>query len=396
MGTARVNTKTVLRACALLLTLCFCVVAVAQDAAKKPAAAPAKKTATKAAKAPEPTGPMLVWRGDHNIARAFMKDWAADYEKTGQGRFTLQPFSTVSGLDAVNAGTADIAGSSRPPMPGRVEEQTTNFLPIAWDGLVMITSPKNPVSNLTLKQLHDIYLGQVTNWSDLGGAPGEIDLYGIAAPLDGNEYSLRDLLYHHGDQGVSVPRLYVNLDKLEEGMALDPHGLGLSTYSSAHTNAGLKMMTIEGVAPSTTSIADGSYPLYSTLFLAAREDNKNHDAIVKFALYAQTEPAQAVLRRHGLVPYSEGQNLVTKQQERIAWIDERVRPGITAAQYEPSATPTPVSAPNATADFLVRMAPNAPETQEAKERAARLQAEKQQAAAEKQPVVAADRPAGNR
>jgi len=383
MGTDRVNTKTVLRACALLLTLCFCAVAVAQDAPKKPAAAAPKKTATKAtkaAKAPVPTGPVLVWRGDHNVARAFMKDWAADYEKTGQGRITLQPFSTISGLDAVSAGTADIAGSSRPPMPGRVEEQTTNFLPIAWDGLVMITSPKNPVSNLTLKQLHDIYLGQVTNWSDLGGAPGEIDLYGIAAPLDGNEYSLRDLLFHHGDQGVSVPRLYVNLDKLEEGMALDPRGLGLSTYSSAHTNAALKMMTIEGVAPSTASIADGSYPLYSTLFLAAREDNKNHDAIVKFALYAQTEPAQAVLRRHGLVPYSEGQNLVTKQQERIAWIDERVRPGVTAAQYEASATPTPVSAPNATADFLTRMAPNAPETQEAKERAARLQADKQQAA----------------
>jgi len=383
MGTDRVNTKTVLRACALLLTLCFCAVAVAQDAPKKPAAAAPKKAATKttkASKAPEPTGPVLVWRGDHNVARAFMKDWAADYEKTGQGRITLQPFSTISGLDAVSAGTADIAGSSRPPMPGRVEEQTTNFLPIAWDGLVMITSPKNPVSNLTLKQLHDIYLGQVTNWSDLGGAPGEIDLYGIAAPLDGNEYSLRDLLFHHGDQGVSVPRLYVNLDKLEEGMALDPRGLGLSTYSSAHTNAALKMMTIEGVAPSTASIADGSYPLYSTLFLAAREDNKNHDAIVKFALYAQTEPAQAVLRRHGLVPYSEGQNLVTKQQERIAWIDERVRPGVTAAQYEASATPTPVSAPNATADFLTRMAPNAPETQEAKERAARLQADKQQAA----------------
>jgi phosphate transport system substrate-binding protein len=249
----------------------------------------------------------------------------------------------------------------------------------------MITSPKNPVSNLTLKQVHDIYLGQVTNWSDLGGAPGEIDLYGISAPLDGNEYSLRDLLFHHGDQGVSEPRLYVNLDKLEEGMALDPRGLAVSTYSSAHANAGLKMMTIEGIAPSTASIADGSYPLYSTLFLAAREDSKNHEAVVKFALYTQTEPAQAVLRRHGLVPYSEGQNLVTKQQERIAWIDERVRPGVTVAQYEASATPTPVSAPNATADFLVRMAPNAPETQEAKERAARLQAEKQQAA-EKPPA----------
>jgi len=368
--------KTVLRACALLLLLCLCASAIAEGTATKPAAAGAKKS-TKA-KTAVPTGPVLIWRGDHNVARAFMKEWAADYEKSGQGRFTLQAFSTISGLDAVNAGTADIAGSSRPPMPGRAEEQGTNFLPIAWDGLVMITSPKNPVSNLTLKQLHDIYLGEVTNWSEVGGAPGEIDLYGVAGPLDGSEYSLRDLLFHRGDMVVSVPRVYLNVDKLEEGIAIDPHGLGLSTYSSAHANPALKMLTIEDIAPSSATIADGSYPLYSTLFLAVREDSKNHEAIVKFALYTQTAPAQAVLRRHGLLPFSEGPNLATRQPERVAWIDARVRPGVVMAAATAS-TSTPVSAPNATADFLTRMAPNSPETQEAKDRAARLNAEKKQA-----------------
>lgn len=377
--------KTVLRACVFLLSLGLCIGAFAQDAAKKPAAGAAKSGAAKASpakkagakgKAHVPAGPVLVWRGDHNVARAFMKDWAADYEKSGQGRFTLQPFSTISGLDAVNSGTADIAGSSRPPMPGRAEEQGTNFLPIAWDGLVMITSPKNPVSNVTLKQLHDIYLGDVTDWSDLGGAPGEINLYGVAGPLDGSEYSLRVLLFHKGDMVVSVPRVYLNVDKLEEGIAIDPHGLGLSTYSSAHANPALKMLTIEGVAPSAAAIADGSYPLYSTLFLAAREDSKNHDAIVKFAQYTQTEPEQAVLRRHGLLPYSEGQNLVAREPERVAWIDARVRPGVVLAAAPASSSP-PVSAPNATADFLLRMSPNSAEAQEAKERAARLRAEKQ-------------------
>ena len=128
------------------------------------------------------------------------------------------------------------------------------------------------------------------------------------------------------------------------------------------------------IAPSTASVADGSYPLYSTLFLAAREDSKNHDAIVKFAQYTNSDSAQAILRKHGLVPYSEGQNLVTHQTERVAWIDARVYP--TAAAVAPGATPTPVSAPQATADYLTRMAPTAPETQEAKDRAARLNAEK--------------------
>ena len=369
----------VLRLLALVsLTLCVGTAALAQGAEKKAAAAPAKAAKGKA----EPAGPVLIWRGDHNIGNAFMKDMAADYEKSKQGKFVLQPFSTVSGLDAVHDGTADIAGSSRPPMPGRAEELETNFLPIAWDGLVMITSPKNPVSSLTLKQVHDIYLGNITDWSDLGGPPGEINLYANAAPLDGSEYSLRVLLFHKGDQAVAVPRLYLNVDRLEQGIAIDPHGLGLSTYSSAHANPALKMLAIEGIVASTATIADGTYPLYSTLFLAAREDSKNHDAIVRFALYTTSDSAQAILRKHGLVPFSEGQNLLTHQPERVAWIDARVRPGVNMAALA-ATNETPVSAPNATADFLVRMAPNAPETQEAKARAARINAEKKQASPDK-------------
>lgn len=367
-----------LRLLALATMLLFGGNALAQNGAKKPAAAPAAKTAK--GKAAEPVGPALIWRGDHNVHNAFMKDLAADYEKSKQGKFVLQPFSTVSGLDAVHDGSADIAGSSRPPMPGRAEEQGTNFLPIAWDGLVMITHPSNPVGNLTLKQLHDIYLGEITNWSELGGPAGEINLYGNAAPLDGSEYSLRQLIFHKGDQAVAIPRLYLNIDRLEQGIAIDPHGLGLSTYSSAHANPKLKMLTIEGIGASSASIADGTYPLYMPLFLAAREDSKNHDAIVRFALYTTGESAQTILRRHGLVPFSEGQNLLTHQPERVAWIDARVRPGVALTAVATVTSETPVSAPNATADFLVRMAPNAPETQEAKERAARLNAEKKQAA----------------
>ena len=77
-----------------------------------------------------------------------------------------------------------------------------------------------------MKQLHDIYLGKITNWNELGGADEPINLYAVAGPLDGVEYSLRQLLYHHGDQAVSVPRLYVNIEKLEEGIAIDPQRPG--------------------------------------------------------------------------------------------------------------------------------------------------------------------------
>jgi len=369
----------VLRACALVLMLCVFVAAPAQTTEKKPVAA-AKKASPKA-KVAAPPLTSLTWRGDHCTARAFMKDMAKDYEASKQGRFVLTPFSTISGLDAVNDGSADLAGSARPPMPDRAEEKSTNFYPVAWDALVMITSPKNPVGEVSLKQLHDIYLGRVTDWSELGGPAGPINLYAVAGPLDGNEYSLRVLLFHHGDQDVAVPRLYVNVEKLEEGIAIDPHGLGLTTFSAAHANPALKMLSVEGVSASTVSIADGSYPLYSTLFLAAREDSAKRADIEKFVQYASSEPALAVLRRHGLVPYAEAPDLHGKQAERMAYIDARVRPELATVSVVGAATGTPVSAPVATADYLTRTAPNAATTQEAKDRAARATADRKNAEA---------------
>ena len=348
--------KLLIRALALLL-ISVTGLSVLAHAAETKAPAAAKKSA-KAKSAPAAALPSLTWRGDYCTARAFMKDLAHDYEAAKLGKVTLQPFSTVSGLDAVHDGTVDIAGSARPPMPDRPEESGTNFIAVAWDGLVMITSPKNPVSNVTLKQLHDIYLGRITNWSALGGPDGPINLYAVAAPLDGNEYSLRDLLFHHGDQDVAVPRLYMNTEKLEEGISIDPHGLGLTTFSTAHAGSALKILTIEDVTPSTAAIADGTYPLYSTLFLAVRDDARNKGEIDKFVQFVASEPATAVLRRHGLVPYRDAPNLVDQQAQRVAFIDARVRPEALAAT---SIAGTPVSAPVATADFLPRISDKAQE-----------------------------------
>ncbi|MDR3387982.1 MAG: substrate-binding domain-containing protein [Rudaea sp.] len=334
--------------------------------------APHKKTSTPKAVA-APAAAAIVLRGDHCTVRVF-KDLVKQYEAGKQGKITLQPFSTVSGIDAVSAGSADLAGSARPAMRDRAEEKGINFYPVAWDALVPITSPKNPVNNITLKQLHDLYLGRLTDWKDLGGAPAPINLYGAAGPLDGIEFSTRLLLFHDGDQAVAVPRVYVNTEKLEEGVAIDPHSIGMSTLSGVIGNPAVKMLTVEGLAASSASIADGTYPLYSALYLATRDDAANHEAVAKFIRYTDSDSAKAILRKHDLVPYGEAPGLVDKQDARVAWVDARVYPATTATAA--TASFTPVSAPNATAQALQRIAPTSELTAEAKDRAARANAEK--------------------
>lgn len=312
----------------------------------------------------------IVLRGDHSTTRIY-EALAKAFEKAGDGHVTVQPFSTISGLDAVHAGTADVAASARAAMPDRAEEQGTNFYPVAWDALVPIVAPTNPVSGITLKQLHDVYLGRITNWKDLGGNDAAINLDGVAAPLDGVEYSTRLLLFHYGDQNVSVSRMYVNTEKLEEDIALNANGLGMSTLSGVMHNPKVKMLGVEGVRASTATIADGTYPLYSAIYLASRDDGPHAAEAARFVAFAGSDAGKAILRQQGLVPDADAPDLITtKQEARIAFVEAHLKPMLMMDGR-------PVTAPNATVDYLTRTAPIAPETQKVRIEAARLKAAKQ-------------------
>jgi len=360
-----VSKRHVARALGLVLGLCACTLA---GAAAGDAAKPTKKAA---AAAPKAVAETIVLRSDHATARV-LADLIKQYHAGKLGKVELQPFSTISGLDAVHAGSADLAGTARAAMPDRVEEQGTNFFPLGWDALVPIVDTENPVSDISLKQLHDLYLGRLTNWKDLGGADAEISVDGVAPPLDGVEFSTRLLLFHYGDQAVSVPRLYVNVEKLEEDIALNAHGLGMSTLSGVGRNPKVKMLTVEGVRASPATIADGTYPLYTALYLAARDDDKQHDAVARFVEYASSDAAKAILRKHDVVPYADGAALIDKQQARVAFIDAHIHVPTSVASSE-----TPVSAPIATAQALQRVAPTSERTLEAKDRAERAKADKE-------------------
>lgn len=329
-------------------------------------AAPAKP---KKSAPPAVTLPSIIWRGDLATSRAFVADLAKEFEKQKKGRIELQPFSTISGIDAVSRGTADVAGSARPATEKRSEENGITFHPIAWDAVVVITSPKNPVSNINLKQLHAIYYGKLSNWKELGGADAPINVDAVAGPLDGVEFSFRYLMFRNGDQRVAASRLYVNTAKLEEDIALNEYGMGLSTLSAVYTNKTVKILSVQGIAPSRESIASGTYPLYIPLFLAARDDGKNNAKVQELVQFAAGPEALALMRKHQVIGYTEASDLLTKTDTHFAYIDAQI--GIDHAPTDQTIITTstgsrPITAINATASAMQSSSPNSPLTQEVK------------------------------
>ncbi len=311
-------------------------------------------TATSAA---PKSGGSLVWRGDDATANAVMNEVGKAWTSSGHGRIELQPFNTASGIDAVSNGTADLAGSAR-PSDGSAQNNRLTFTPVAWSGLVIITQASNPIRNLTLKQVHDIYYGRIHNWSEVGGRNAPIDVYAVASPGDGVEYSLRSLLFGRGNQPVAAPRLYVNTRKLEEGIALNPNGLGVAMLTGISGNPKLKAIPINGRAPTTANIANGSYPLFIPLYLVTNPHGAKAEQAQEFVAFLKTEPAKAALRRHGVLPYDDGMQLAAMDAERrrtiLAEVGARVPHG------------TPIAAPGATYAARAAIAPTSERTVQAR------------------------------
>ena len=294
--TAAMSVRLARLLCVAVIGGCLATPALARNHPHPRASAPAK-------------GSTLIWRGDVATGEGVVDEVARAWERAGHGHIELQPFNTASGIDAVSSGAADLAGSAR-PSDGSAENANLTFTPVAWDGLVIIVQAANPVRSLTLKQVHDIYYGKITNWSQVGGNNAPIDLYSVASPGDGVEYSLRSLLFGRGNQPVAAPRLYVNTHKLEDGVSLNPNGMGAATLSDVRNNPKLKAVAIDGTAPTFANVANGSYVLFTPLYLVTNPRSPKAAQVQAFIDFLHSAPAEAAMRSHAVLPYADGSALL--------------------------------------------------------------------------------------
>jgi phosphate transport system substrate-binding protein len=309
----------------------------------------AASSATKAkSRSSTPPKATLIWRGDVATATSVFDKVARAWERAGHGKIELQPFNTASGIDAVASGQADLGGSAR-ASSASPEDQNLTFTPVAWDALVIVTQSGNPVSNLTLRQVHDIYYGKISNWSEVGGKPAPIDVYAVASPKDGVEFSLRSLLFGRGTQPVAAPRLYVNTHMLEKGIELNANGLGVDTLADIRGKPKLKALSINGVAPSAESLADGSYPLFTPLYVVTNPRSSKAADAQAFIDFVNSAPGAAALRQGAVLPYADGAALAAADAARR----ERILAAIDMHAPRPAApagtTSTPAIAPTALA-----------------------------------------------
>ena len=208
---------------------------------------------------------------------------------------TYNPTGSGSGIQAVSEGRCDIGLSSRALKDDEKAALTETV--VALDGIAMIVNPENPVSDLTVEQIADIYTGKITNWSEVGGNDAEIVLIGreagsgtrdgfesITETKDACQY--RQELTSTGDVITTVSQ--------------NPNAIGYASLAAIKDS--VKALTVNGVAPTEATVKDGTYLVQRPFVLVTKEGAALSETAQKFFDFATSADAASIISAAGAVP----------------------------------------------------------------------------------------------
>ena len=258
----------------------------------------------------EPEG--LIWAGCGITKKAFMKELAIAYEKKTGVKIELQGGGATRGIRDVQTGKINIGGACRSAHEFDRKERFVKQIPLAWDAIVFMVNKKNPLDDITLDQVRDIYEGRVTNWKQLGGHDAPIELYVRKSPISGVGQTLRELVLPDNEKGfTSRAHVVKSSGPAEKAVEKNRNAFTASGISSA-SRRDVKLLGVHGVKPSFDTIKDGSYMLYRPLYLVTRVRVKN-PLVANFVEFATSDEGTEIIRTTGTVPFGDALNLLAKQ-----------------------------------------------------------------------------------
>ena len=210
-------------------------------------------------------------------------------------KFTYNPTGSGSGIQAVSEGRCDIGLSSRALKSDEKESGLTETV-LALDGIAIVVSPENPVSDLDVDTIAKIYTGEITNWKDVGGNDAEIVLIGREAgsgTRDGFESitgtkdscAYRQELTSTGDVINTVSK--------------NPNAIGYASLSAVGES--VKALTVGGVAATEDTVRDGSYVVQRPFVLVTKTGSELSPAAQAFFDYATSGEVADIIANAGAV-----------------------------------------------------------------------------------------------
>ena len=261
-----------------------------------PAETAAQTTAAPQTEAPAALSGTVATDGSTSMEKVIGALGEAFMEANSGVNFTYNPTGSGSGITAVSEGRCDIGLSSRALKDSEVASGLVGTV-LAYDGIAVIVNPANTVEDLDIETIAKIYTGEITNWSEVGGADAEIVLVGREAG-SGTRSGFEELT-------ETVDKCKYRQELTSTGdvitaVAQNPDAIGYASLASVKDS--VKALKVAGVTPSEETVKDGTYLIQRPFVLVTKEGVELSPVAQAFFDYATKGQSNDIITASGVVP----------------------------------------------------------------------------------------------
>jgi len=245
----------------------------------------------------------LVIKGSDTLGAKLVPQLAEQFKAQHPGTtFDIAAEGSTTGIAAIIDGTADIGMSSRRAKSsevGAASSKGKHMKPtiVAYDGMAVVVNSANPIKSLTKKQVEQIFTGDVTDWSAVGGSGGKISIY-TRNTSSGTYSDWKELAMKKRDYAPGSQKMAGN-EQIAAEVGKNPNGVGY--VGMAYTKAaGVKVVPVDGVAPSQQTVLGKTYPYARPTFYYT---NGEPSGLAKqFVDFTVGSGGQKIVAQVGFVP----------------------------------------------------------------------------------------------
>jgi phosphate transport system substrate-binding protein len=249
------------------------------------------------------TAQKLVIKGSDTLGAKLVPMLAEEYRAAHPGvSFEIAAEGSTTGLTAITSGTADIGMSSRRAKATELSAAAAKGVQmkpiiVCFDGMAVIVNANNPVADLTKRQVEQIFTGDITDWSAVGGTPGPISIY-TRNTSSGTYSDWKDLAMKKRDYAGSSQKMAGN-EQIVSEVANNPNGIGYVGLAYIK-EPGIKVATIEGHFPTKEEVLTKKYPYARPNFYYTNGEPSGEAA--KFIEFTLSPAGQAIVEKVGFIP----------------------------------------------------------------------------------------------
>ena len=235
--------------------------------------------------------------GGSSTVAPIAKSVIPEFEKENTSvKIGYETLGSSTGIKQLLAGTLTLAGSSRDLKQSELDSGCVPTI-IALDGLSVGVNSSVSISNLSLAQLAAIFSGEITNWSEVGGDDLKIELI-ERDETSGTYGSFNEIvLESQGKEPTKKAIIAKENGEVATKIASTPGSIGYIGMAFNHiiTNAGGKILTIDGVEPSSENVINKTYPISRALYVVTIGEPKDNTVEKDFIDFLLSKKGQAIV-----------------------------------------------------------------------------------------------------